>query len=589
MRAGARDRASVLLTGLGLAALFLLASIVATWPLPGRLNSGLALGTETVATVPLLNLWTLAWNVESLGRGSFLTSASYWQAPIFHPAPDTLALSEPQPLSGLLAALLAACGLSILAAYNVILIASLAINGWLACLLSRAVGLGWPAAAAGGGMVLLLPFTHQELGVLQLVPLAGVLLFALAVLRFREAPGVASGCLAGLALAVAYGFGSQVAVFAAMASAPAVLWWWREPLLAGRSGILGAAAAAGLFLVLVSPLLIAQSRATAGQGFERSEETARRQSARLEHYRTSAWAPLAEIPGSRAVGLEVSERPSSRAFWPGTLRVLLACFALFAAWRSTAWRPLAVAGALCLASGFLLSLGGHLAVGPLSLLDLLRPLPGLSQIRSFFRFALFAQLAVVGLAALGLHLLAEAAARRLGGRALLAAQGAVLALAALAVLEIRPAMGPVEELPPLSSDLPWLNWILEESAPEDVLAFVPFPDGRSARAYLGTGQWMYWQMSHWRPMVNGYSGFFPADFRSLKKAMQTFPDRASLEALGQAGVRFCIVHRAYMAQAQAPDPAAPLALVPRFQDEQHALAIFELLPRDSARRPSTRR
>lgn len=85
---------------LGLGLLFVLGAVVVTWPLATQVTSGIPLGTEAVATVPLFNLWTLAWNVESLGRGY----EGYWRAPIFHPAPDTLALSEPQPLAGLIAA-----------------------------------------------------------------------------------------------------------------------------------------------------------------------------------------------------------------------------------------------------------------------------------------------------------------------------------------------------------------------------------------------------------------------------------------------------------------------------------------------------
>jgi len=218
-------------------------------------------------------------------------------------------------------------------------------------------------------------------------------------------------------------------------------------------------------------------------------------------------------------------------------------------------------------------MGAHLAVGELSLLNLLRAVPGLSQIRSFFRFALFVQLAVAGLAALALERLLHGVQRRFGKKRALAG---IAALALLAVVEIRPAMGKIQPLPPLDLELPWLEWVVESTETGDVLAFVPFPEGRSSRAYLGTSQWMYWQMRHWRPMVNGYSGFFPARFRELKKTMRSFPSESSLDALAAAGVRYCIVHRAFLSRAPAPEPGGRHRLVPVFRDDRHALDVFEL-------------
>lgn len=572
MSSGGPWRAPIL-RWVALAVLFGLGAVWSTWPLARQIDRGIPLGTESVATVPIFNLWTLAWNVESLGRGY----EDYWRAPIFHPAPDTFALSEPQPLGGWVAFAITELGGSVLLAYNLLLIGALAANGLLASLLFRRLGLRWLPAIAGGALVLVLPFTHQELGVLQLVPLAGVLLFAFAAARFAERPGPVAGGAVGLGLAVAYGLSAQVAVFTVLAATPAVLWlWW--PHRANRRAWTGAAVGAALFASLVSPLVVAQMRATADAGFTRSAETIRKQSARPAHYLTRPWPSLVPAPG---IGL--AERPSARAFWPGTIRVLLAVMGLALAWRQPTWRRPGLAAAALLVTSLLLSFGAHLGFGDRSLLDLVRALPGLGQIRSFFRFALLVQLAVMALAAGGLHALlirAEGRVRRPWPAVLVAA------LAVLAVLDMRPAMGAIEPLPPLDLELPWLDWIERETAARDVLAFVPFPEGRSTRDYVGTSQWMYWQTRHWRPMVNGYSGFFPPSFRSLKNAMKQFPAPRSLSALRDAGVRYCVVHRRVIEGSAAPDPEAPIQLVPVFYDERHGLAIFELRQRpDRAAEP----
>ncbi|MEO1085852.1 MAG: hypothetical protein AAFY88_16565, partial [Acidobacteriota bacterium] len=126
--------------------LFVLAAVAVTWPLAPKLGGGLPLGTERVATVPLFNLWTLAWNAESASRGF----DGYWQAPIFHPAADAFAFSEPQPVLGLLSAALLGLGLSPVAAYGLLLLAALASNALLSTVLLRRLGLSWLASVTGG-------------------------------------------------------------------------------------------------------------------------------------------------------------------------------------------------------------------------------------------------------------------------------------------------------------------------------------------------------------------------------------------------------------------------------------------------------
>lgn len=548
----------------GLGLLFLALAVFATWPLAPNLTSGIALGTERVATVPLFNLWTLAWNVESFER----LYAGYWQAPIFHPAPHAFALSEPQAVQGFLAGALTRFGLSSLTAYNLLLLAALTINGLLATSCLRGVGLGWLASLMGGALVLLLPFTFQELGVVQLVPLAGVLTLAASIWRFSRAPERASGLRLGASLALAYGLSFQIATFAALAFSPVAVWlWW--PHLRRTGPWKSLLAGALLFAVVAAPILLGQALSRGEEPFGRSLETVRKQSAQIGQYLVSAWPQRVPTPG-----ITTAEEPSQRAFWPGTTRVLLACVALLVGWKMSSWRRFRIAAGLLLLSSLVFSLGPNLSLAGISMVDLLRALPGGEQIRSFFRFALFVQLAITGLAALGLQWIQEALGSRLGPRGALAL---VSALALLAITEVRLDTGPIQPLPSLDLDLPWIRWIEENTQADTALAFMPFPEGRSSADYVGTTQWMYWQTRHWRPMVNGYSGFFPAEFRRLKKIMHQFPSQESLAALHGAGVELCIVHRAFLSTppASSQDPGAP-RLVLAFRDSQHHLDIYEL-------------
>jgi hypothetical protein len=180
----------------------------------------------------------------------------------------------------------------------------------------------------------------------------------------------------------------------------------------------------------------------------------------------------------------------------------------------------------------LLALAIPLSLGPeAGLTDLI---PGFDHVRSPYRFAVFAQLMLILLTTLGIDGLARHSTRGLLGAAV---------LAALAVAELRPGTTRLQPLPPLGTRAAWLEFLETQTAEQEAVAFLPFPAGRSAADYLGTAQWMYWQMRHGRPMVNGYSGFFPASYLKLKRAMRTFPDAGSLEALAEHGVRWAVVPR----------------------------------------------
>ncbi len=128
-------------------------------------------------------------------------------------------------------------------------------------------------------------------------------------------------------------------------------------------------------------------------------------------------------------------------------------------------------------------------------------------------------------------------------RRLTAPLALVVVVGLAACLEIRPGPQRLLPLPAFDRGFAWLEWIERETAEDTVLAFAPFPQGTNIRDYADTAHVMYWQMRHGRRMANGYSSFFPRSYRELKKAMQGFPDEASLEALASNGVDYVLVRR----------------------------------------------
>ena len=163
-------------------AAYLVLAIVSTWPLARFGASALPLGTESAATVPLLNVWTIWWNAD---RAAHLY-CGYWDAPIFAPTPGTFAFSEPMPTTVVVAPLVWFGGHRILA-YNGFLLAALTLNGWTAFRLLRSMRLRWLACVLGGGLVEMLPLVHSELGVLQMVPLCGIVWTIHALVPVRQA------------------------------------------------------------------------------------------------------------------------------------------------------------------------------------------------------------------------------------------------------------------------------------------------------------------------------------------------------------------------------------------------------------------
>ena len=283
--------------------LFLSLAVFITWPLARHMTSRIPLGTERVATVPLFNLWTLWWNESRLQH----LYQEYWDAPIFHPSHGAFAFSEPQPLTGAAAAVLHAITGSPVVAYNAVVLIALTLNGWAACRLLRGAGLGGTAGLAGGAMVECLPFVHQELGVLQLVSLSGVLFTLHTLVRLGDRPDARSGLLLGLS------FAATMLMCGYYALSLSVLIVLGGPWLVGRRLRDPASwRALGVSLLVVAPLAFAfvrsQLRIHEAQGFERSVG---RSSCQRQEWKP----PLAPRPVRSGLAPRNWQLPSSGRSW----------------------------------------------------------------------------------------------------------------------------------------------------------------------------------------------------------------------------------------------------------------------------------
>lgn len=593
-----RRRALIALAEL---AFFLGWAVYSTWPLVTVLRTALPQGTETVATVPLFNLWSIWWNADRLAHGL----AGYWNAPIFYPTQATFAFSEPEPVC-LVVAPLVWLSDSPAAAYNVYLLLSLVLNGWVGAKLVREVtGNRW-SGLAGGAMLLMLPIVHWQLGVLQLVPIWGVLWSIGALRKFGREPTMARALSLGVALAATYLSCAYYGLFLVLLLVGAGgwllgknLWNWRKlPTL-----IPGAL----ICLALVSPVLAKQREIIRKFAFERPADLMMSLSAEVGDYSVTPWPQLLS-------GRDFAD-PTRSPYWqlgPGNIKWLLAAVAVIIGMMDRRLRLWTLFGITFTTLAILLSMGLKFHIGGwIPYRVLIDYFPGIAQARNVFRFALFAQLMVAVLAAQALEAVSPIRWRQLidwwrarrqpisGGTAEPKESAAVpgmgrvwraggiaaaLLVGGLAALEVRPPAQSLYRLSTLDEEnSDWIGWLTQNTAADAVIACIPFPHGTSVDDYEETTQWMYWGTRHRRRMVNGYSGFFPPSYMNLKPKMDRFPDQASLDELASLDVRYCVVWR------HGLDPTAwnrmqtwySDRLNPLHWDETGDVGIFELV-RDGA-------
>jgi hypothetical protein len=581
----------------GAEALFFLGlALYSVWPLPTEFRTSLPQATESVATVPLFNLWTIWWNADRLAH----RCSGYWDAPIFYPTPATFAFSEPQPVSMAVAPLVWLNDTPV-AAYNSYLILSLVLNGCAGAWLVRQIGGSRWAGLAGGAMLLMLPFVHWQLGVLQLVPVWGVLWTIGALREFGLQPGVRRSVMAGAALGLTYlscAYHGLFLILLLVGAGPWLfgrnLWNWRTPVKLMPGAV--------VCLLLVAPVLTKQREIIRKFEFERTAEIITTLSAEAGDYSVTPWPQL--LPGGDFAD------PERRPYWqlgPGNVKWLLAAVGVIIGLvnrRLRLWTAFAISFT---ALAVLLSLGLKFKIGAWIPYQLLIDwFPGMAQVRNVFRFALFAQIMTAVLAAQGLEAVtpvrwksvlawwrgrgkqrdsgvekpAEPASEPSVGRAW-AVTGAILTLLAggMAALEVRPPRQVLFHLPPLEDNTGWISWLKQNTPPEAVVACLPFPTGVTVDDYQETTLWMTWGSCHRRRMVNGYSGFFPPPYMTLKPKMDYFPDPASLDELATMGVGYCVI------RYSSVDPAAwgrmftqfSSRLKPRHWDERAGVGIFELV------------
>jgi hypothetical protein len=467
---------------------------------------------------PYFSMWRLSWVAHALRN----EPANLFEGNVFHPAGRTLAMSDATLLQGLLAAPLLWAGVSPALAYNLLLLGGIAGSGLAMFILARSLTGTTGSALAAATVFTMGPyriehFMHLELQWAMWIPLA-----LWAVHHALSGGSRTFGLLAGVFLwlqflsSVYYGMFLSIVltVFVPLAAFAAP----RDRAIRGIAWLL---AGAGLAVLLTLPYAIPY----------------------LQNAQTLGDRPLDEMLTYSARRISYLSSPEQNWLWgwteswgapelhlfPGLTAVLLAVLAVLHRPR-TLVLPYFVVAIVAI----------ELSFGPTGriyswLLDHVSPLHGL---RAPSRLAIVVLCATAMLAGFGMRAIQLRLARQRTG----AATAVVAVVFVLMLAEYRNtgmSLATVAPDPPAVRNV----YVTVRSLGPGAVFELPRPDLRSLPGY--DPWYAFWSRTHWHPLLNGYSGYYPPEYPRTIANTEHFPDSQSIEYLRELDVRYVIVHRGH--------------------------------------------
>jgi hypothetical protein len=499
------------------AAVCVLLAIVHTWPLataPGTLSRNDNGDAQ-------LNEWILAWIAHQLPRAP----ARLFAGNIFYPAHDTLAFSEPLIVPALIGAPLRWLGASPVLVFNVVLIAGFALTAWAGAALVTAWTSDRTAGLLAGSMFAFNTHTLTRLAHIQAIHAWGLPLALLFADRLIVGPNWRDALWLALSMAAMAYTSGYLVVFGAVMVGVVVLVrigdWWRRA--ARVIPALGGAAIAAVLIML--PVYLPYRRVAREQGMVRSLVDVADYSATPRGYLAAA----GRIHFSTWSGGFFRDPIDS--FFPGVIVIVLALLAIWWTWarrrdgsETSVNRHRLVMLIAIAATGFVLSLGTRTPVYGW-LFHLFPPLQGL---RAAARFGNLFLLGMAGLAGIGLAM----ARRRMAPTRAVWLGVALLVGANLESLRAPFAYTRFTGIPALYS-------LLADEPGPVILAEAPF---YPPQAVFENAPYVLASTVHWRPLMNGYSGYVPRTYRQYAASFWYFPEEFAIREMRKAGVTHVMVH-----------------------------------------------
>lgn len=549
---------------------YLAIAVVALRPPRGALSGAVVAGTEPCDTVPFALSWAIGWAHARLDApAAWWSSGSWWDAPIFHPTQGALALSESMPLLAVLTWPAHVLGVSLAGCTTLAVFGTLVADGWFVRRWLMRLRTGPELASIGGAIAVLLPFVHQELGVLPLVgvwPLVWMIQATCDLLDARTTRAARRGAVElGVATAAGVATCGQLTLATALLLPPCGAWLLRREHLRGAA-VLPAIVALAIAATGSAPIVLPQRATLEALGLRRSEQSQDRGAGRPSELWRVPWPGLVPLPAAA-----VAARPTDRAFDPGPLRTITAVGAVVLV---NSRRRRRVAMLLTLVVGaILLALAPRIALAGWEPSEFLAAhVPGYGQIRAVFRAIVLAQLGVLALAMLGLRALQiRLRRRRVGPRW-------VWIAAVLLLVELTPPAPRWTTLP--EPDAAWILWLRDEAPADAPIAWIPFAATGDVCDHEETAAAMLLGLAHGHPMVNGYSSYFPAPHDRAAQAARMLPHGRGIVALRVIGTRY-LVARDGGPLDDIDDARRELLRIHRvMRDDGAGVTIWEIDPTD---------
>ncbi len=517
------------------AAICLLLAIIHTWPLaldPGRWSRNDNGDAQ-------LNEWILAWIAHQLPRDP----AHLFEANIFYPAHDALAFSEPLIVPAVIGAPLAWLGASPVLVHNLVLILGFALTAFATCWLVER----WTGDLLGG-LLAGSAFAFNTHTLTRLAHIQGIHIYGLPLAllgidamisrsgssRWRPALLVTAAMVL-MAYTSGYLVVFAVVMIGVVLVARASEWWRRA-----RVVLPALAAASAATAILVLPVYLPYRRVAREQHMIRTLENVKEYSATLTGYLATAGRLHLSTWSGRFF------RDPVDSFFPGVVLLLLSVVAIVAAVRRPEQRGRVVMlGAIAIV-GMVLSLGTATPLYAIAF-HVFPPMQGLRAAARFGNLFLLglALLGGLGLAALRNRVLPPEGgsdgepirARRFRLRRSFRLQAEVLPILLIVVVNIEALRAPFEYRE--FTGIPGIYKLLRDEPGDVVLVEQPF---FMRWAIFENAPYVLNSTAHWRPLMNGYSGYTPASYQAYADTFWYFPQERAFRAMKDAGVTHVMVH-----------------------------------------------
>jgi len=491
---------------LGAAIILVGLTVLLTWPQARQLSTH-AYGHHDV----YFNMWRLGWIEHALVNAPH----RLFDGNIFYPERRALTYSDAIIVQGLIGTPLLMAGLPRVLVHNLLLLGAIISSAVGVFVLARHLTGSAGAGLLAGIVFAFVPYRfehymHMEMQWTMWMPWA---LWALH--RAFETRRTKFGLLTGFFLSLQMLSSIYYGVFLIVIIGVVALLLLLPLPLKGMARTVVALAPAAVVVAVLCGVYAIPYLETKKEVGGRAEREIMLYSARPSNY-------LVATPENVVYGqmFQRRGRPERRLF-PGVFITVLAIFGLFM--RPRASIPIVIAYLLAMVVSFEMSLG----LSGYSYRFLFDYVPVFAGFRAVARLGIFVVFFLSILGAFGYAALAA------GMRPWVKRLFLVFGVAVL-VFEYRVRW--INLIPYLNEAPPLYAWLAKQ--PPGVVASLPMPKivpGHDPRiSYMST--------FHWKPIINGYSGFVPNSYLERMEDLKFFPDDHAIARLRRDNVRYLVVH-----------------------------------------------